>query len=47
MVVSGPEGWGNGENVGQRVQTSSHKMNKFGDLIYSIVTIVYSTVPYT
>ena len=29
--------WG---DIGQRLQTSSYKMNKFGDLIFMMVTIV-------
>ena len=39
IVVNQGLRWGKGENVGQRVQTSSYKMSKFWDRMYSIVII--------
>ena len=36
--------WG---DTGQRVQTSSYKMNKFQDLMFSMGIIVNNTVLYT
>ena len=41
MVARRGQGRGIGEGD-QRVQTSSYKMNKFGDVMYSMVTIVYN-----
>ena len=39
--------WEKWRVVDQRVQTSSYKMNKSGDVTYSIVTIVNNTALYT
>lgn len=36
----GYQGWEKWGDVGHRVQTSSDEMNKFWDLMYSIVTVV-------
>ena len=40
-------GVGKTGDVGQRVQTSSYKMNKSGDLMYNMVTIVNNTALYS
>ena len=45
MILS--MGGGKMGDVGQRVQTSSYKRNKFWDLMYSMVTTVNNTVFYT
>ena len=34
-------------NVGQRVQTSRYKINKFGNLMYSMMVIANNTVSCT
>ena len=45
--LAGAEGWGKWGDVGLRGQTSSYKMNKFWELMYSMVTNGNSTVFYT
>ena len=43
----GPGGWRKWGDIGQRVQISSYKINKFGDLTYNMVIIASNTVLYT
>ena len=45
-------GWGKWGDISQRAQTSSYKMNKFWDLIYSMVILMIhyptnGTISYT
>ena len=43
----GAGGWRKWGDIGQRVQISSYKINKFGDLTYNMVIIASNTVLYT
>ena len=40
-------GWRKRGDIGQRVQISSYKINKFWDLMYNMVIIASNTVLYT
>ena len=45
--LPGAGGRGKWGGAAQRVQTSSNKINKFGDLMYNTVIIANDTVPHT
>ena len=46
MIAGGGEGGCEMGEDGQKVQTFSNKINKFWDVMYSIVTSINSTVMY-